>query len=138
MIDQIIKLAKKWQAQVLVEANSIGDVVFEQIRKQWPKTEAFNTTAVSKQQIIESLIVDFNTEQIQIPSRDLFGPLRFELEIFQYHYSPTARTVRYEAPSPHHDDCVMSLAIANRARQQMKTSGQYTIGSVKRAIPTIR
>ena len=138
MIDQIVRLAQKWGAQVLVEANSIGDVVFEQIKKQWAKTEPFNTTSSSKQQIIESLILAFNQETIKVPSRELFAPLRFELEIFQYHYSPQARTVRYEAPSPHHDDCVMSLAIAWRAKEQMKTSGQYTMGSYKKPVPTIR
>lgn len=138
MIDNIVKLAQKWQAQVLVEANSIGDVVYEQIKKQWTKTEPFNTTSSSKQQIIESLIVAFNQGTIKVPSRALFGPLRFELEIFQYHYSPQARSVRYEAPSPHHDDCVISLAIANKARESMKTSGQYVIGNTKLRVDVIR
>lgn len=138
MIDNIVKLAKKWQAQVLVEANSIGDVVYEQIKRQWPKTEPFNTTSSSKQQIIESLIVAFNKQEIQIPSRELFGALRFELEVFEYKYSPTARTVQYTAPNGLHDDTVMSLAIAWRAKEQMKTSGQYVMGNVKMQQKTIR
>ena len=131
MIDEIVKLAKKWQAQVLVEANSIGDVVLEQIKKQWPKTEPFNTTSQSKQQIIEALIIAFNKREILIPSRELFGPLRFELEVFEYKYSPTSRSVQYTAPSGLHDDAVMSLAIAWRARQQMKSSGLYATGGVR-------
>lgn len=131
MIDNIVKLANKYNAQVLVEANSIGDVVLEQIRKQWSKTEGFNTTSASKQQIIEALIVDFNNGAIKIPSRELFQPLRFELDIFEYNYSARSRTVQYSAPNGFHDDTVMSLAIANRARQQMKNSGSYVTMSTR-------
>ena len=127
MIQNIVDLAKKWNAQVLVEANSIGDVVFESIKRQWPRTEPFNTTSQSKQEIIEALIIGFNKGEISIPSRELFGALRFELDIFEYKYSPSSRSVKYEAPQPHHDDTVMSLAIANKARQKMKTSGQYAV-----------
>lgn len=131
MIDNIVKLAKKWNSSILVEANSIGDVVFEQIKKLWPRTEPFNTTSSSKQEIIEALIIAFNKGELKIPSRELFGVLRFELDIFEYRYSPTSRTVKYAAPGNMHDDTVMSLAIVNRARQQMKTAGQYAVGGAR-------
>jgi len=125
MIQNIVNLAKKWNAQVLVEANSIGDIVVEQVKKQWSRTEPFHTTSQSKQQIIEALIVAFNRQEVKIPSSELFQPLRFELDIFEYNYSSKSRTVQYSAPQSFHDDCVMSLAIANKARQAMKHSGQY-------------
>lgn len=125
MIKNMVDLAKKWNAQVLVEANSIGDVVAESIKREWPKTETFNTTSQSKQRIIEALIIAFNKEEIAIPSKELFEPLQFELEIFEYKYSRASRTIQYQSPAPWHDDCVMSLAIAWEARQKMKTSGQY-------------
>ena len=131
MIDKIVQLAKKWNASILVEANSIGDVVFEQIKKLWARTEPFNTTSSSKQEIIEALIIAFNKGDLKIPSRELFGALRFELDIFEYQYSPTSRTVKYSAPGNMHDDTVMSLAIANRARQKMKTAGQYAVGGTR-------
>ena len=132
MIQNIVDMARKWDAQVLVEANSIGDVVLGQIKKQWPKTEGFNTTSQSKQQIIEALIVAFNRGDIGIPSKELFGPLQFELEIFEYKYSTQSRSVQYQAPSSFHDDCVMSLAIGWYAREKMKTSGQYVYSSSNR------
>lgn len=130
MIGEIVKLAKKWNAHVLVESNSIGDVVEESIRREWPKTEGFATTSQSKQKIIEALIVAFNTESIRIPSKELFEPLLFELEIFEYQYSRASRSVQYQSPAPFHDDCVMSLAIAWEARERMKASGQYVYTSV--------
>ena len=132
MIGEIVKLAKKWNAHVLVESNSIGDVVEESIRREWPKTEGFATTSQSKQKIIEALIVAFNTESIRIPSKELFEPLLFELEIFEYQYSRASRSVQYQSPAPFHDDCVMSLAIAWEARERMKASGQYVYPSSSR------
>lgn len=38
------------------------------------------------------------------------GPIRQELESFEYEY--TGRGVRYSAPQGVHDDCVMALALA--------------------------
>ena len=127
MIANIVKILRKWNAKALVEANGIGDVVFEQIKKEWRDSEPFMTTSVSKQQIIESLIVAFNREEIRIPSKALFAPMAFELSIFEYQYSARSRTVQYSAPQGFHDDCVMSLAIAWKAKQQMANSGSYIV-----------
>jgi len=38
------------------------------------------------------------------------GPIRDELESFEYTYTPTG--VRYSAPNGAHDDCVVALALA--------------------------
>jgi hypothetical protein len=109
----------------MIEVNSIGDVVYEMIKKQWPDTHAFVTSAKSKPEIIEGLILDFNQDSIKIPSKDLQPALTHELELFSYEYNPKTRSVRYGAPAPHHDDCVMSLAIVNYNRKQNLTTGTY-------------
>jgi hypothetical protein len=131
MIAEIVKRIKKWDAQVLVESNSIGDVVVEDIKKQWPKTGAFFTGS-NKQRIIEQLIVDFNTDSIQCPSRALFPTLLFELSIFEFNYSPASRTVKYGHPQGMHDDTVMSLAIANECRRSRQNYGSYATATVRR------
>lgn len=130
MVQEIVQRVKKWNAQVLVESNSIGDVIFEQIKKQWPKTEAF-FTGRNKQNIIEQLIVDFNTDTIKVPSSTLFPTLLFELSIFEFNYSPASRTVKYGHPPGMNDDTVMSLAIANECRKTKQNHGKYYTGSVK-------
>ena len=131
MISEIVKLLKKWNAKALVEANGIGDVVLDQIKREWRDTEPFITTSTSKQQIIEGLVVAFNKDEIKIPSKALFQPLMFELEIFEYTYSPKARTIQYGHPVGMNDDTVMSLAIAWRAREAMKNSGSYVVAGKK-------
>lgn len=127
MIDNIILLLRKYNAKALVEANGIGDVVFEQIKKQYKDAEPFITSSTSKQQIIESLIVAFNTQAIKIPAKELFAPLAFELSIFEYQYSARSRTVQYSAPHGFNDDTVMSLAIAWRAKEAMANTGSYVV-----------
>ena len=39
----------------MIEVNSIGDVIFEMVKKQWQDTHPFVTTSKSKQEIVEGL-----------------------------------------------------------------------------------
>ena len=125
IINDIVELARDNKAHVLIEANSIGDVIYEQVKKRWNKTDPFVTTSRSKQEIIEGLILDFNEGNITIPSQELFSPLYNELNSFTYEYSKKTRNIKYGAPTSLHDDCVMSLAIVNYARKTMKNKGSY-------------
>ena len=126
MIQEMLVKIKKWNATVMVETNSIGDVVFEMLKKQWQDTHPFVTSSKSKNEIIESLAIDLNNIEIRIPSAVLFTPLQFELGIYEYDYSPKTRTIRYNAPNGFHDDTVMSLAISNHNRKQNKSLGAYS------------
>lgn len=125
MTSEIIKMAKKYNAQVMVESNSIGSPVIEMMRKQYNKIEGFTTTNKSKKEIIEGLILDFAEETIAIPSERLFEPLHSELEVFEMKYSPKTRNVIYAAREPFHDDLILSLSIANYFRKQNR--GQYAV-----------
>jgi len=126
MIQEMLVKIKKWNATVMVETNSIGDVVFEMLKKQWQDTHPFVTSSKSKNEIIESLAVDLNNIEIRIPSAELFPSLSFELQIYEYDYSPKTRSIRYNAPPSFHDDTVMSLAIANWNRKENKSIGNYS------------
>lgn len=126
MVQEIIKRARKWSASLLCESNSIGDVLVETIKKQWPDTTPFATTSGSKKEIIEGLILDLNEGNITLPSQELFSPLLFELNVYEYSYSPKNRTVTYNAPNGLHDDCVMSTALCNYHRKTFSNYGQYT------------
>jgi len=125
MTNDILKLIKKYNATVQVEVNSIGDVIFEQLKRQWQDTHAFVTSSKSKQEIIEGLILDMNEVNVTIPDSKLFEPLIRELEVFTYEYNPKTRSIRYGHPNGLHDDCVMSLAITNYCRKQNKHYGEY-------------
>ncbi len=125
MIQQIVNRAKKYSATVMVEKNSMGTVVIEQIKKKHQDTHGFQTTNKSKQEIIEGLILDFHEESIGIPGPKLLQELQNELDVFEMRYSPKSRSVIYAAREPFHDDIIISLGIANYNRKQNKTYGQY-------------
>ena len=127
MVMEIMKYVRKWNATVMVEVNSIGDVIFEQLRNQWADTHPFMTTSKSKNEIIEGLILDMNESTIRIPSEELFQPLYNELSVFTYDYNPKTRNIKYGHPAGLHDDTVMSLAIGNYNRKNNKNYGQYTV-----------
>ena len=127
MTDEILKRIRKWSATAMVEVNSIGDVIFEQIKRQWQDTHPFITTSKSKNEIIEGLILDMNESTIRIPNGDLFPWLLSELETFTYDYNPKTRSIKYGHPNGLHDDCVISLAIANFNRKQNKSLGSYAV-----------
>ena len=127
IVKQILEKIRQYNATVMIEVNSIGDVVYEMIKKEWQDTHPFVTTAKSKNEIIEGLIVDFNENLISIPSETLFGPLWHELEIFTYEYNPKTRSIRYGHPTGMHDDTVLSLAIVNYNRKQNKSLGSYAV-----------
>ena len=125
MVEEMLVRIRKWNATVAVEVNSIGDVIFEQIKKQYQNTHPFVTSNKTKNDIIEGLAVDLNNLDIKIPSPELFAALPFELSIYEYDYSPKTRTIRYNAPPSFHDDTVMSLAIANWCRKTQQSVGSY-------------
>jgi hypothetical protein len=127
IVGEVIKHIKRYNAQIQVEVNNIGDVIFEQIKKKHVNTHAFVTTNSSKQNIIEDLIYGLTERQIELPSPTLFPFLEQEMNTYTFHYSPKTRSIRYEAQQGHHDDTIMSLAIAFNTLKSKKTMGSYYV-----------
>lgn len=110
----------------LVETNGVGDVFYSNLKKLYSRIDGWTTTNQSKQDIIEELILAFQDEKIKIPNKTLFPQLTEEINDFSFEYSTKTRKIVYAARTGH-DDCVMSLAMANHARVSGLTKGQYTI-----------
>lgn len=127
MSTKIIGLARKHNATLMIETNSMGTVVLEGIKKKYQDAHGFNTSNQSKRDIVESLIMGFNEGSVKIPSQTLYPELHRELEVFEMTYNPQTRSVKYAARPPFHDDIVMALCIANWNRLQNKTYGQYVV-----------
>jgi len=126
IVNMVSSSINKWNASVFVEVNSVGDLFYDLLSKRCKNIHPFTTTNNSKQEIIEGLILDINEGNVKIPSRTLFPSLYDELSIFSYEYSPKTRNVKYGAPSGFHDDCVMSLCLANYSRKKNKMKGKYS------------
>jgi len=89
-----------------VDSSGIGDVVVPRLQQRCGNVEAFPTGS-RKQGLIEGLAVDVQQERVKFPE----GPIKAEMEQFEYKLSPTLK-VQYSAPDGVHDDCVVALALA--------------------------
>ena len=137
IIGEVTQRINHWKCYTIVEKNSIGSVVSEQLAKACPNLiEAFTTTNASKKDIIENLKLSFADKLISIPKKDVLSILHMELSIFAYKMLPSG-LISYSAPSGASDDCVLSLAFANRALTQGKGKGTYTVytGATSRQAP---
>ena len=114
-------------AAVVAETNNMGGPLIEQLRRDGINVTSFQTTNLSKAQIIEALAVAFEQGAIRIP------PVQWlidELMAFDQERTPSG-LMRYSAPSGGHDDGVMSLAIAWHA--QAASPGRVAVGGARAA-----
>ena len=121
----LLAFIRNYNAVTLIEVNSIGDVVFEGLKREYSRISPFVTSNKTKQEVIEGLILDFNDNNILIPDKQSFQPLYDELGYFTFEYNPKTRSIKYGHPTGLHDDTVISLALANYCRKTQRTKGQY-------------
>jgi len=138
IIFEIAKYLKQYNVKkCLIETNAGGDVVFDMLKKQVGNIlEPFTTTSQSKNKIIEQLSVAFQNFEIKIPKQEVFPFLYQELNLFAYTYNAKTRSVKYGAPQGHHDDCVMSLALAEECTRKNRTSGHVSFHKVGTTSPS--
>lgn len=120
-LDRVESMYKRHQARkVVVERNSIGDPLIEELTRRQIPVEAFNTTHRSKADIIDGLVKAFEDKEIKLYD-DLqhLETIIAELEAYEMTRLPSG-LFRYEAPSGMHDDCVMSLAMARHGARRRR------------------
>lgn len=127
IISEVVAKLKKWRPVCFAEVNSIGDVLYEQIKKQYPSVQPFITNSDSKQNMIEDLIMGMNEEKIKLPSPEVNTDLYKELSVFTYEYSPKSRKIKYGAPNGFHDDTVISLALSYHSFKKKASYGTYVV-----------
>jgi len=103
------------------ETNGPGRPVFEVFRQSERKIQEFVTTNESKTVGIRALIYAIQEQSLELPSQTLFPYLYAELNAYTYKLNATG-TVSFSAPSGLHDDCIMSLMMANEARTKLAFS----------------
>lgn len=127
IISEVVVKLKKWRPVCFAEVNSIGDVLYEQIKKQYPSVQPFITNSDSKQNMIEDLIMGMNENRLKLPSPELNTDLYKELSVFTYEYSPKTRKIKYGSPNGFHDDTVISLALSYHSFKKKATYGTYVV-----------
>lgn len=95
-------------ASILAELNSMGAPNVEALQMLGLNVRGFTTTNASKAEIIQSLELAFENEELQ-----LLDDATQKVELMAYEaIRSTTGLVRYSAPDGMHDDTVMALALA--------------------------
>jgi hypothetical protein len=124
--EHIASISKRFNSPyILVEKNNVGvDMIDEMVDKWNLNVDSFTTGAKDqkKDELIRFLITAFEYEQIVIPrgdqySRDIMDTMEFELAKYCVTITP-AGNEHFEGMGSH-DDCVMALALANKATQSV-------------------
>lgn len=111
---RITQLAQQWGVQtILAEANSIGSPNIETLQAEGLPIVPFMTTAQSKPPLIEALALAFERETIRILPDEV---LLTELGLYTFTRTQGGQ-YQYGAPHGQHDDSVIALALAWRARE---------------------
>lgn len=109
-----------------VENNSIGSVMFNEIKKKLtPRLKTriveFNTNSKTKPDMIKFLSLSIEQKNLIFDEEDY--NLSREFSVFSYTINPNTKNVSYAALPGEHDDRIMSLALANICRRDKKKTG---------------
>lgn len=100
-------LATIGPTMALVDSTGAGDQQVEAMqRRVGPRVEGFIFGQRSRQDLLEGLALAIGEGRLRFPD----GPLRDELDSFEYAYTGTG--VRFQVPPGQHDDLAMALALA--------------------------
>lgn len=108
-------LSKEWNVHyILAEENAIGRPNVEALQNLGLPVEGFSMQQSTKDQLIRDLALGFEQGLIGIPEDPV---LLGELKSYMMERLPSGRW-KYGAPEGMHDDCVIGLALADRAVSQ--------------------
>ena len=112
---RLMGLMRRWNVKkTIVEANSIGTPILEQLQRDGVGVVGFQTTNASKAAVIEALSLALEQGSVQF-LRD--HSAMAELEAFERTTTETGLS-KYSAPSGMHDDTVIARALMLKAMGQ--------------------
>jgi hypothetical protein len=118
VVSEMERLSKRYNdAEVIYDATGVGSGIQDFLTIQ---AEPFKFTNDSKSDIVNRLIVACDYASIKIPN---IKTIREEFELFEYKLTKTGK-ITYSAPEGRHDDCVMSIAMANYYCDENGGSGE--------------
>lgn len=124
-IARVVGILNKWQPFFgYVEYNGIGEMPFQQLKKQWRYAEPFYTTNDTKDMIISGLSADIEKRNADLGGCYLLNHPQLKSELMSYEVTRTATGKwKYGAVAGAHDDTVMATALAWQAKNDYKRYG---------------
>ena len=118
--ERIVAFARKQRGRLILDATGAGDPIYDDLVRVYPNITPFRFTAHSKVELIQRLVVVVEQRRVTWPRA--WEVLTNEMKRFEYRLSPSGQ-LSYSAPEGYHDDCVISLALANGYRQEYGQMG---------------
>lgn len=113
---RIIKVAKEYNnAVVWMDGTGLGDPIVEDVRAAGCRVECYIIGRTTKQEMIEKLRTSLEFQRFTMP---VIPTLVKELRDYEYQINSNGN-IKYDAPSGSHDDCVISLALANMGLEKV-------------------
>ena len=112
--ERILAFCRKWRGLLVMDATGVGDPIYDDLTRVWPRIEPVKFTNLVKTQLVQRLVVAVEQRTVSWPLA--WGVLTDEMKRYEYAIG-TSGTITYSAPSGFHDDCVMALALAVAGRQ---------------------
>lgn len=120
---RIVDACMKWNvAETVVDSTGVGDPIFEDLYRSGIPVRGINLTNQSKNAVVDnfSMICDRKAATFaKIPV--------FVEELEEYEYQISGRTVRTNAPSGKHDDCVVAACLAHAFPLPLETTPVETL-----------
>jgi hypothetical protein len=99
------------EPQIVVDSTGVGSVILEQLQNTIYNVFGFAFNSATKPKVMHELIKAVETNKIKFNEQTAK-----EMHTIVFKYSSSGN-LKYEAESGFHDDCVMSLAMANHFRK---------------------
>ena len=104
----------------VIDSSGVGDPLVEDLQRRYPQVEGFKFTTTSKQQLMTLLMSRIHRGEVGIPANT-----EIIQELNDFTYTTTRNHVFYEAMTGSHDDTVMALAMALKAKGDTAGIGVY-------------
>jgi len=119
---RIAAFAKKWRGRVILDATGIGDPIYDDLKRMGVNLEGVKLSLQTKTAIIRRLQQDLENGDVSWPvprKRDTWEIMEAELQRYEYKMTPRG-AVLFSAPPGYHDDCVISLGLANWGKRMSR------------------
>lgn len=116
---RILAAARSYNASVIVDRTGIGQPIFESLSQENLNVIGYNISGnKEKNRLIENLILSIENQRVHWENSGELLNLTRELKFYSMERTKSGKIV-YNAPKgDFHDDCVISLALANLAYQE--------------------
>ena len=118
-----------------IEVNGIGAAMYDQLGTKFKRVKRFNTTQDSKTLMVRKLIADIESNDIELPTKELCPQLHSEIGTYTYKMSNNGK-LSFTHSNGAKDDHVDSLLLANFARNQFITRRPLSVRTITGVRPS--